>query len=135
MKTLTAIEMLRDHHLKVTPQRLKIVESLNTYGHLNIDTLYSKVKTDCPNVSLATVYKNIGTMTGNGLLAEVKLPGQKSVFELTKTPHIHLHCTECGKIEDIELQTTQLVEDAQMRSGYHVENADIVLKGKCPACR
>ncbi|MEJ2500966.1 MAG: transcriptional repressor, partial [Campylobacterales bacterium] len=54
---------LRTHHLKVTPQRLKIVESLNTFGHLNIDMLYQEVKETYPNVSLATVYKNLAIMT------------------------------------------------------------------------
>ncbi|MBD3800584.1 MAG: transcriptional repressor [Campylobacterales bacterium] len=126
---------LRNHHLKVTPQRLKIVESLNTFGHLNIDMLYQEVKEAYPNVSLATVYKNIAIMTENGLLEKVKLPESKSVFEIRKEPHLHLHCSKCGKIEDISFDTEQIRAHAEAVSGYSIQSSDIVLRGVCPACQ
>jgi len=126
---------LRNHHLKVTPQRLKIVESLNTFGHLNIDMLYQEVREAYPNVSLATVYKNIAIMTENGLLEEVKVPESKSVFEIRKEPHLHLHCRVCGKIEDFAFDLGDLKDFAENASGYAVESADLVLRGICPACR
>ncbi|WP_345985787.1 transcriptional repressor [Sulfurimonas sp. HSL-1656] len=126
---------LRNHHLKVTPQRLKIVESLNTFGHLNIDMLYQEVKEAYPNVSLATVYKNIAIMTENGLLEEVKVPESKSVFEIRKEPHLHLHCSECGKIEDFSFDTEQIRAHAETVSGYSIQSSDIVLRGVCPACQ
>jgi len=126
---------LRSHHLKVTPQRLKIVESLNTYGHLNIDMLYQEVKEAYPNVSLATVYKNIAIMTENGLLEEVKVPETKSVFEIKKEPHLHLHCSGCGKIEDFAFDTEQIKAYAESISGYTIASTDVVLRGICPACQ
>jgi Fur family peroxide stress response transcriptional regulator len=126
---------LRTHHLKVTPQRLKIVESLNTFGHLNIDMLYQEVKETYPNVSLATVYKNLAIMTENGLLEEVKIPEKKSVFEIKKEPHLHLHCTRCGKIEDLGIDTDGLIKEAEKTSGYDVETVDMVLRGVCPECQ
>ncbi len=126
---------LRRHHLKVTPQRLKIVESLNKFGHLNIDMLYQEVKETYPNVSLATVYKNISIMTENGLLEEVKVPECKSVFEISKTPHLHLHCSQCGKIEDFELDLDTVMRAVEEVSGYDVQSATLVIRGICPACR
>ncbi len=128
-------ENLRAHTLKVTPQRLKIVESLNTYGHLNIDMLYREVKESHPNVSLATVYKNLAIMTQNGLLEEVKISGHKSVFEVKKAPHIHLHCSRCGKIEDIEIDLSYVKAEAEKRSGYIVSGSEAVMVGVCPECR
>lgn len=128
-------ENLRAHTLKVTPQRLKIVESLNIYGHLNIDTLYREVKESHPNVSLATVYKNLAIMTENGLLEEVKIPGHKSVFEVKKAPHIHLLCSECGKIEDFEIDLSGVTAEAETRSGYIVTGSEAVMVGICPNCR
>ena len=126
---------LRRHHLKVTPQRLKIVESLNKFGHLNIDMLYQEVKETYPNVSLATVYKNISIMTENGLLEEVKVPECKSVFEISKAPHLHLHCSQCGKIEDFELDLDTVMRAVEEVSGYDVQSATLVIRGICPACR
>lgn len=126
---------LRTHHLKVTPQRLKIVESLNTFGHLNIDMLYQEVKEAYPNVSLATVYKNIAIMTESGLLEEVKVPEKKNVYELKKEPHLHLHCTRCGKIEDIEVDLRSVAEQTQSVSGFSIHHADLVFGGVCPDCQ
>lgn len=134
MDTQDTTQMLHDHRLKVTPQRLKIVESLQRHGHLNIDTLYGEVKTDYPNISLATVYKNIATMTETGMLSEVKRPGMKSVYEVKKTPHLHLHCDACGKIEDVVLPTDTLVSEVEKRSGYRIDSADIIFKGRCKSC-
>lgn len=126
---------LRTHRLKVTPQRLKIVESLNTFGHLNIDMLYQEVRETYPNVSLATVYKNLAIMTENGLLEEVKIPERKSVYEIKKEPHLHLHCTRCGKIEDLGIDLQSIINEAESTSGYEVQTVDMVLRGICPECR
>ena len=126
---------LRSHQLKVTPQRLKIVESLNTFGHLNIDMLYQEVKEAYPNVSLATVYKNIAIMTENGLLEEVKISERKSVFEIKKEPHLHLQCTRCGKIEDIMINLEEVTGRVERLSGYRVEHTDMVMRGICPDCQ
>ena len=43
MKNYTTI--LREYNLKATPQRLAIIESVDIYGHINIDSLYEEVKT------------------------------------------------------------------------------------------
>jgi len=135
MNTEVIAMNLRHHHLKVTPQRLKIVESLNTFGHLNIDMLYQEVRETYPNVSLATVYKNIAIMTENGLLEEVKIPEGKNVYEIRKEPHLHLYCSICGKIEDFEFNLESVSAHAEKISGYKVENTELVFNGVCPTCQ
>jgi len=135
MKTTEIAQRLREHDLKVTPQRLKIVEILNTFGHLNIDMLYSEVKSTYPNVSLATVYKNLSLMTKNGLLNEVKVPDAKSVFEVTKAPHLHLYCSICEEIMDITIDITDIETTAKSESGYRIDRTSVVMRGICPACQ
>jgi Fur family peroxide stress response transcriptional regulator len=135
MKTTDIVQRLREHELKVTPQRLKIVESLNTFGHLNIDMLYSEVKSTYPNVSLATVYKNLSLMTKNGLLNEVKVPDTKSVYEVAKEPHLHLYCDVCEEIMDITIDISGIETAAGDESGYRIEKTSVVMRGICPACQ
>lgn len=134
MKTEQIAGLLREHQLKVTPQRLKIVDSLNRYGHLNIDKMYAEVKKAYPNISLATLYKNIAIMTQNTLLEEVKVPDEKPVYELKKNPHLHLHCERCGKIEDIDLPTDTLRMQAQEQSGFRIHSSCVIFRGTCAAC-
>ena len=77
--------LLKDYDLKVTPQRVAIVEELYTNGHMNIDEIYKKLIQRFPSVSLATIYKNINSMVERVFLSEVKIPNEKSVYELIKT--------------------------------------------------
>ncbi|MEA3553316.1 MAG: transcriptional repressor [Campylobacterota bacterium] len=94
-------QVLREHNLKATPQRLAILETICLNGHINIDKLYEDIKLKFDSISLATIYKNINAMTKSMLLFEVKLPNEKSVYEIVKDNHSHLLCKECGEVQDI----------------------------------
>ena len=126
---------LKANNLKVTPQRLTIVEQLHKYGHLNIDDIYKELKSKFPSVSLATIYKNINAMIEISFLSEVKIPKQKSVYELTKMEHSHVVCTSCNNIMDIELNTTNLIKEASQLSNYTLCNSSIVFNGICNNCK
>ena len=132
MKNYTTI--LRDYNLKATPQRLVIIESIDKYGHINIDTLYEEVKSKFSSISLATIYKNINAMIQNLLLLEVKIPNQKSVFEIVKEQHSHLVCNECEEVIDIKIDTKRIVESISSDYQFQIEQSDLVFSGKCAKC-
>ncbi|AXH10132.1 transcriptional repressor [Malaciobacter halophilus] len=126
--------LLKEYDLKVTPQRVAIVEELYTNGHMNIDDLYKKLLAKFPSISLATIYKNVNAMIEKVFLNEVKIPNAKSVYELVKDEHSHLVCSSCGKIEDIELDVSSLVKQASTSKNYTINQTSIVFAGLCPAC-
>ena len=128
-------QLLKEHRLKVTPQRLKIVSMIERHGHINIEELYREMREEFPSVSLATIYKNINQMVENGLVQEVKLPTQKSVYEIVKEPHLHMVCDRCHKIEDIVIGTDKIIEEAEKVSGYKILDSFITLRGICPECQ
>jgi len=127
--------LLKEYDLKVTPQRVAIVEELYNNGHMNIDDLYKKLLSKFPSVSLATIYKNINAMVEKVFLSEVKIPNSKSVYELIKTEHAHLVCSSCGHIEDIMLDATSVLEEASKLSSFKIDTTSIVLSGLCPHCK
>lgn len=133
MKEFTNI--LREHHLKATPQRLAMLESIFMYGHINIDKLYDEVKQKFNSISLATIYKNINAMTKNLLLLEVKLPNDKSVYEIIKEEHSHLLCNSCGEVTDIQVETKNIRENIEKRYDFNVSQSDIVISGTCKKCQ
>jgi len=108
---------------------------LEEYGHLNVDELYSEMLNEFPNVSLATIYKNINQMIDSGIIQEVKLPQTKSVYEIIKEPHLHMVCNVCLKVEDIVVGTDKIIDEAQKVSGYKIEDSFITLRGVCPNCQ
>ena len=128
------IEILQNHNLKVTPQRLEIVDILNTNGHINIDDLYKLLQNKFPTLSLATIYKNIKAMSNKLFLSEVKIPHQKNVYELTKKEHSHVVCSKCNTIMDIDLDISNILSQAESISNYSLNKSSIVLNGICPQC-
>ncbi len=128
-------ELLRQYNIKVTPQRLAIVDALHGRVHMSVDELYETIRKRFPSMSLATVYKNINAMMAEGFILEVKLPGEKSKYELAKEKHAHLLCTKCGKVEDISLNLKPVMEEAVEKSRYQIVGESLLLTGYCPLCR
>jgi Fur family peroxide stress response transcriptional regulator len=133
MNTFTTI--LREHNLKATPQRLAILHIINKYGHINIDALYNEIKEQFSSISLATIYKNINSMTEGNLLAEVKLPNKKSVYEIVKEGHAHLKCEICGDIEDMNIDTNSVFSEISKEHHFKINHSDVVLSGICKNCQ
>jgi len=126
--------MLREHNLKATPQRLAIMDIISGYGHINIDTLYEEVKKKFNSISLATIYKNINAMSKNLLLLEVKVPNEKSVYEIAKNRHSHIMCTECGSITDVEVDIDKISDNISHQYDFQINKSDLVFSGICKNC-
>ncbi len=128
-------EILRQHNLKATPQRLEITNALYTKGHINIENLYDMMLKKFSSISLATIYKNINLMLEASFIQEVKIPNKKSVYELTKETHSHIVCDTCGDIMDIDLDLDTVVSNAAQTSHYKIKKSDLVLLGTCKNCQ
>jgi len=127
-------EVLKKHNLKATPQRISILETIYKYGHINIDTLYIEIKNIFSSVSQATIYKNINIMINSMLLLEVKLPNEKSVYEITKENHSHLLCSKCKNTIDIAVSTENIIGKISQEHNFQIQRSDLVFSGICNKC-
>ena len=128
-------DILRQHNLKATPQRLEIVNALYQNGHISIEKLYDIMLKKFNSISLATIYKNINLMLEASFIQEVKVPNAKSVYELTKETHAHIICDSCGHITDIQLNLDAIITNAAKLSDYKIEKSDLILSGTCKNCQ
>lgn len=130
-------KILKDNHLKITPQRLAILKEIQKSGHISIDEIYENIKESNPSMSLATIYKNLASMQEARIVDEVKLPNQKQRYELVKKPHIHLVCEKCGKITDMEGSASMesLKHSYANASSYQIKEVSVALIGICPQCQ
>ena len=126
--------LLKNYDLKVSPQRIAIIEELYKNGHMNIDDLYKKLLDRFPSVSLATIYKNINSMVEKLFLSEVKIPNAKTVYELSKNEHAHLVCSNCKAVMDIELDSSDISKQISNLNNFKVNQTDIILSGICQKC-
>jgi Fur family peroxide stress response transcriptional regulator len=128
------IGLLQEYQLKVTPQRLEIVNILDTRGHINIDDLYGELQKKFPTLSLATIYKNLNKMCENFFVSEVKIPHKKSVYELTKAQHSHVICSECNTIIDITINIDHMIGKVESETDYTIKNSSVIFEGVCSSC-
>jgi len=122
---------LREYGLKVTPQRVTILDSIDKRGHANIDEIYQDVKKLHSSISLATVYKNITSLVEKKLLKELALNNLKSKYEISKEAHSHLICKVCNSVEDIEISQNIDRDFGE----FKVEDIELNLYGICKKCQ
>jgi Fur family peroxide stress response transcriptional regulator len=67
-------------------------------------------------------------------VSEVKIPNEKSVYELTKELHSHLVCKKCNEIEDITLNISSLFDEASKKSNFKLDDINVVFTGLCQNC-
>ncbi len=128
-------DILRQHNLKATPQRLEITNALYQAGHISIEKLYDIMLKKFSSISLATIYKNINLMVEASFIQEVKVPNAKSVYELTKDTHSHIVCSSCGEITDVDLDLDSVISNAATLSNHIIDKSDLILSGTCKNCQ
>ena len=126
---------LRKHKLKATPQRLEIASTIDKYGHITIEKLYEIMVEKFNSISLATIYKNINIMMENSFIQEVKIPNNKSVYELSQDSHSHLFCNNCGEVEDIFLDLSNFSNAVTNSTDFNIEKVNVIFSGICKKCQ
>ncbi|WP_373072590.1 Fur family transcriptional regulator [Sulfurimonas sp.] len=125
--------MLREHDLKATKQRIGILSIMQDKGHINIEDLYGKIKTLFPSISLATLYKNMHLMLKNNLLTEVSVKNSKTLYEITKDSHAHMHCENCGEVYDVDFNFENLIYPKD--DSFELKDTQVIFSGICKNCK
>ena len=129
---------------KYSRQRELILQSLkNRMDHPTAEMLYSDLKTQMPEIGIATVYRNLSDLCEIGEIVKIKaqIGGGADRFDAIKEEHIHFECNECHEIEDIlihETQSKKIDDEIKILSkkvGAECQNANIWLTGLCKKCK
>jgi Fur family ferric uptake transcriptional regulator len=118
-----------------TPQRQVILEELNSMkSHPTAAELFAVVRQRLPRISLGTVYRNLEVLHESGQVNKLELAGTETRFDATMDPHLHVRCTECGRIDDI-MDPTMMTSQPSELAGYLVRGCRLEYFGVCPGCR
>jgi len=122
---------------RITHQRAVILEELRSVKtHPSADELYAMVRQRLPRISLATVYRNLEFLTVQGLVQKIEVGGRQKRFDGNPEQHYHIRCMECGKVDDVELEQLENLEEGICKTcGYKVLGHSIEFIGLCPECR
>lgn len=117
-------------------QRESILSYLHSVTcHPTVETIYTEVKKQIPNISLGTVYRNLSQLTEEGRILKLTIDSGAEHYDATNTPHSHMICRNCGRIEDIEdFHISGLDEKAAKLTGYKDLFHTLHFYGICPEC-
>ncbi|MGM7666288.1 Fur family transcriptional regulator [Microbacterium sp. A93] len=102
--TLEAPERLRAAGLRVTVQRVAVLNALISRPHTSADSVYGALRDTFNGVALPTVHGILGDLTNAGIVRRVSLPDAASaLYEVQHADdnHHHLQCVRCGRVEDV----------------------------------
>ncbi len=97
------IERLKEKQLKITPQRVAILEACyQLNNHPVAENIINYIKHNHPNISVGTVYKVLDSLVETNLLTLVKTENGILRYDPTVSHHHHLYCEETDRIADYE---------------------------------
>lgn len=137
-------DLLREKGLKVTSQRLMVLNILSTHGdeHLTVEEIYDLAKEESPEIGLATIYRTVQVLLELHVIEKVTFDDGFARDELngeeTGSGHRHHHaiCTQCGKVYSLETDLLDTLEKQVFKSlGFEVTDHEVKLYGLCSACR
>ena len=127
---------LREKGLKITPQRLAIIDALveNSHLHPGANLIYNEARKKAKNVSLSTVYAALHELSASGLIRSLEFDRMENRYDGNLSEHINLICRRCGAIIDYNLPTTMEPKDIARKTGFVVTDARIECYGYCRDC-
>ncbi|MEZ5069650.1 MAG: transcriptional repressor [Bacteroidales bacterium] len=125
--------------LKVTPQRLSILETVHALGdHPTADQIISEVRKRHPNIATGTVYKVLDTLIGHHLIKRVTTDEGVMRYDGLTDHHHHLYCSECKEIRDYHDEDLDRTLREFFRSrtidGFEIDEFVVQIKGRFHNC-
>ena len=94
-------DLLKERSLKITPQRIAVLEAVIELGnHPTADNIIESIKVNHPNIAVGTVYKTLETFVEKGIIKKVKTDRDIMRYDAVLDKHHHLYCLESDRIED-----------------------------------
>jgi len=127
------VVLLKDKNIKVTTQRLEILQYLDTHrAHPTVDMIYQSLKKEYPALSKTTVYNAVDILKKHGIIQSITISGTEQRYDFRHDMHHHFLCKKCGKIIDIDVDCPNL--GSILKAGHKVEEVHGYFKGICKTC-
>lgn len=130
-------DLLRQHGVQVTAQRLAIMRAVAEQPHATADELGDEVREQLGAISRQAVYDSLGVLVDKNLIRRIQPAGSPARYEnRVGDNHHHLICRSCRTMFDVDCATGEvpcLIADDN--HGFEVDEAEVIYWGRCPTCR
>lgn len=127
-------KLLKGNNLKVTPQRLVILNAVNHLSHPTAEEITEFIRKNHPHIATGTIYKTLETFVASGIIKRVKTDSDIMKYDGVLTPHHHLYSSHAGRIEDYyDTDLNNLLEnyfEQRKIPGFEIEDIKLQIIGK-----
>ena len=133
----TIIKQLKEKGLKVTPQRLAIIEVLIERGglHPGARLVYQEAKKKKKSLSLSTTYATLDELSRHGIIKMLQFDKMENRYETNREEHINLICEKCKKILDYKVSINVDPKVVAQKTGFSITDTRLEYYGYCRECR
>ena len=130
-------QLLREHGLQVTAQRLAVMRAVSERPHATADEVMDDVRAVIGTISRQAVYDALGILVEKNLLRRIQPARSAARYEdRVGDNHHHLICRGCGDTFDIDCAVGETpCLTAADDQGFEIDEAEVIYWGRCPTCR
>ena len=124
-----AIKKLSNKGIRPTKQRMILAKLLFENGdrHISAEEIYKEVKKEDRKISLATIYNTLKQFRNIGLLKELIVDQNRSIYCTNHDSHYHLYIEDEGKLIDIPQKNVDL-NIPQIPACLKLHNIDVIIR-------
>jgi Fur family transcriptional regulator, stress-responsive regulator len=129
-------QSLREAGLRVTQQRVAVLDAVRRLPHADTDSLITAVRAETGDISHQAVYDVLKVLTEARLVRKIQPLGQVARYEgRVGDNHHHAVCRGCGTIADVDCAVGDTpCLTASQSNGFEIDEAEVIYWGTCPDC-
>ncbi len=132
-----AADILRQHRLPVTAQRVAVLSEVSRRPHATADEIAEGVRVELGSISRQSVYNVLTVLTDKGIIRRIQPADSAARYEdRVGDNHHHLVCRACGHTQDVCCAKGHApCLTAHDHHGFAIDEAEVIYWGLCPACQ
>ncbi|MDL2292427.1 transcriptional repressor [Acholeplasma sp. OttesenSCG-928-E16] len=116
-----------------TIQKQVILDYINhSKNHPTAEEVYFEIVKKIPNISKATVFRNLLTMANENQIKKIDL-ANKAVRYDKYDNHYHATCISCKELFDLDLEYRSDLDKVEI--GHEILGHDVIYKVICKNCK
>lgn len=129
-------EALEANGQRYTEQRAAVYRYLrSSTGHPSADEVFTSVRAEISDISLATVYKALETLVSCSLATKLAFGDGSARYDSRTDDHCHSRCLCCGVVRDVgDTTAASLLTAFPAQDGFQVVGYRLEVVGFCQSC-
>ncbi len=109
---------------------------LSTKEHPSAEWIYNSLKSEYPDLSLGTVYRNLKLLEENGTVKSVAVVDGRERYDALMSPHSHFVCSKCGRVIDVFFQNeiSNIADNLRIDGVKEINSFSLIYYGICDKC-